>query len=305
VEKFEERRAAGQGAAAPPQQQQQQQQQQQEQQQPDAQQKQQAAVVPWARLALQLLQLALTVAALILWPASLSPAGLHSGRVWWAALTYLAFFAGGSVWRLVRFGPLASRQQDAQAKSAGSRAAQALFIASMPLLHWGAVGSFLKRQAARQLVQQQQQMQVAVSDAAHHAGGAVVLVPTPAAPSLPAALSLYDVLGFVMLVAAVALNWAAARHLGRAYDRVVAPAALVTTGPYSYVQHPIYSSYMLLFAGYAMWMHAWPVATGFVAVCLVYYRSRTRLEGAVLQAAFGQEYSEYAARTRLFVPFVL
>lgn len=38
----------------------------------------------------------------------------------------------------------------------------------------------------------------------------------------------------------------------QAYNRVVAPEALVTRGVYAWVQHPIYTSYMLLFAGHCL-----------------------------------------------------
>jgi len=62
---------------------------------------------------------------------------------------------------------------------------------------------------------------------------------------------------------------------------------------------------MLLFAGYAMALHAAATAVLAVAVCLLYYSSRTRLEQAVLEQAFGQEYAAYKQRTKLFIPGVL
>ncbi len=38
----------------------------------------------------------------------------------------------------------------------------------------------------------------------------------------------------------------------QAYDRLVTPDELVISGPYKFVQHPIYTSYMLLFCGYCL-----------------------------------------------------
>lgn len=38
----------------------------------------------------------------------------------------------------------------------------------------------------------------------------------------------------------------------QAYDRLVHPEQLVTSGPYRLVQHPIYLSYMLLFVGHCI-----------------------------------------------------
>lgn len=52
----------------------------------------------------------------------------------------------------------------------------------------------------------------------------------------------------------------------QAYNRVVAPEQLVTSGPFALVQHPIYTSYMLLFAGHALRWVGWvgSAAAGFV-----------------------------------------
>jgi protein-S-isoprenylcysteine O-methyltransferase Ste14 len=192
----------------------------------------------------------------------------------------MLFFAGGSVYRLVTFGPLAARTKDAQGRTWWSTASWLLFVIFIPVIHWPPVGAFLQRQAAS-----------AASGGRAALQGSVITA--------------YDVLGAVLLAAAVGLNWWAARTLGRAYDRVVAPEVLVTDGPYKYVQHPIYSSYMLLFVGYSLLLHSAPTALLALGVCLLYYFNRTRLEQAVLQQAFGQPYEEYRQRTKLFVPFVL
>lgn len=246
--------------------------------------------VPWLRVMLQLLQLAVAVAALILWPASLYRTGLHSGKVWLLFWTYCLFFGGGSVLRLLRYGPLASRKQDKQAKSWRTRAAWLLFVAMMPVLHWGALGSYMRQKAA------------AAQAAAEAAAAAASTSQIPVATG---SFALYDVVGLCLLIGAVGLNWAAARHLGRAYDRVVQPEALVTIGPYAFVQHPIYTSYMLLLCGYAMLLHSFGYAVLALVVCCVYYRSRVGLESDVLQQAFGERYTQYQQATKLFVPFVL
>jgi protein-S-isoprenylcysteine O-methyltransferase Ste14 len=195
----------------------------------------------------------------------------------------MLFFAGGSVYRLVTFGPLAARKKDAQGHTWWSTAAWLLFVISIPVIHWPPVGAYLQRQQ---------------SLAAAAAGGGDVALVT-------GVITAFDLLGGALLAAAVGLNWWAARTLGKAYDRVVAPETLVTDGPYRYVQHPIYSSYMLLFVGYALLLHSATTALFALGVCLTYYFSRTQLEQAVLQQAFGQHYEEYRQRTKLFVPFVL
>jgi protein-S-isoprenylcysteine O-methyltransferase Ste14 len=241
----------------------------------------------------QLLQLTVAVSALVLWPASLYRTGLYSGKVWLLFWTYVLFFGRGSVWRLLQYGPLTSRTQDHQGKSWRTRAAWLLFVAMMPVLHWGALGSFMRQKAAA----------AAAQAAAEAAAAAASTSQTPVAAA--SSLALYDVVGLVLLIAAVWLNWQAARHLGRAYDRVVQPEALVTAGPYAFVQHPIYSSYMLLFCGYAMFLHSFGYAVLALVVCCLYYKSRVGLEAAVLQQAFGERYTQYQHSTKLFVPFIL
>jgi protein-S-isoprenylcysteine O-methyltransferase Ste14 len=70
-------------------------------------------------------------------------------------------------------------------------------------------------------------------------------------------------------------------------------------------QHPIYGSYMLLFAGYCLLCHSLPFAVLAAWVCALYYRGRAALEAQVLSEAFGEAYEDYRARTpKLFVPWV-
>lgn len=70
--------------------------------------------------------------------------------------------------------------------------------------------------------------------------------------------------------------------LAQAYDRVVAPDELVTTGVYRFVQHPIYTSYMLLFCGFCLSLHSAPSALLVLLVCGADYRCGTCLAGAAM-----------------------
>jgi protein-S-isoprenylcysteine O-methyltransferase Ste14 len=86
------------------------------------------------------------------------------------------------------------------------------------------------------------------------------------------------------------------------FDRLITPSKLVTTGPYRWMQHPIYTSYMLLFASFCFAMHTAPTAAAVLVVCMLYYRLRCSLERDILAAAFGKEYDLYASRTKKFIP---
>lgn len=234
-----------------------------------------------AKAAVQIVQLLLVTAVLILWPASLYPRGLATLQIWMLYVVYMLFFAGGSLYRLLRYGELAPRAKDAQGRTWYSTAAWLLFVAAIPIIHWPPIRSFLLQQQ-----QHQQYHQVASTAAAM------------------SHVTFYDIIGVVNLASAVILNWWAARALGKAYDRVVRPEELVTCGPYAFIRHPIYTSYMLLFSGYAMLLHSASTAVFAVAICVVYYSVRTRLEQAVLQEAFGEMYDQYVKRTKMFLPFV-
>ena len=89
------------------------------------------------------------------------------------------------------------------------------------------------------------------------------------------------------------------------FDRLVTPSQLVTTGPYRWMQHPIYTSYMLLFASFCFAMHTAPTAVLVLMVCMLYYKLRCSLEAKILSAAFGEKYDTYASRTKLFIPGVV
>ena len=78
---------------------------------------------------------------------------------------------------------------------------------------------------------------------------------------------------------------------------------LATGGPYALVRHPIYAGLNLLALGSAVWI---PTVFTWIAVVLMVIGSdlRGRAEEAVLSAAFGDQYREYCARTKRFLPGV-
>mmetsp|Transcript_27836 Transcript_27836/g.61049 ORF Transcript_27836/g.61049 Transcript_27836/m.61049 type:complete len:418 (-) Transcript_27836:175-1428(-) len=221
---------------------------------------------------LQVVQLMLVLAALILLPASLMPGGLLVGRVWLLYVGYLVFFVQGTLYRLLTFGPLASRAQDKQRTSSHpfhpARIALVYLIMYVPLLHWLTLQRYLSGPLSYET-------------------------------------TLYDVLGALLIGGGIVLNYAASRALGEAYDQVVAPDSLVTHGPYRHVQHPIYTSYLMLFCGYCLALHSAPYALITLLLCGSYYRLRCHLESLVLTEAFGEQYSAYAKRTKMFVPLLV
>jgi protein-S-isoprenylcysteine O-methyltransferase Ste14 len=71
---------------------------------------------------------------------------------------------------------------------------------------------------------------------------------------------------------------------------------VITTGPYSYVRHPMYSGAILFFAGTALLLGSW-WGLASVLFFLVLLAIRTFIEEQALRTGL-RGYDEYAARVR-------
>jgi protein-S-isoprenylcysteine O-methyltransferase Ste14 len=77
--------------------------------------------------------------------------------------------------------------------------------------------------------------------------------------------------------------------------------SLVTTGPYRYIRHPMYTFSVLTFIGFSLLTANWFIgAAGLIAVVLL--RVRTPIEEAMLEEKFGEAYRTYARQTGRFIP---
>ena len=76
---------------------------------------------------------------------------------------------------------------------------------------------------------------------------------------------------------------------------------LVTAGPYRYVRHPFYCAFILAVLANTLVAANWfLLATGGTAWLVIVYR--TKKEEQNLVARFGDDYRDYMARTRRFIP---
>lgn len=99
------------------------------------------------------------------------------------------------------------------------------------------------------------------------------------------------------------LFWAF-RHLGENLLAASGPDAaptLITTGPYRWVRHPMYSAWAVMLFGYGLLTANWAV-TLMAAMAFTAVVRRTGLEESQLVARFGEAYTEYAARTGRLLP---
>ena len=79
--------------------------------------------------------------------------------------------------------------------------------------------------------------------------------------------------------------------------------ALVTTGIYQYIRHPLYSSLLLLTWGTFFKAPSWLGALLAMASTLFLYAT-ARADEAECLRFFGQEYRNYMSHTKRFVPYV-
>jgi protein-S-isoprenylcysteine O-methyltransferase Ste14 len=78
---------------------------------------------------------------------------------------------------------------------------------------------------------------------------------------------------------------------------------LVTSGPYHWIRHPLYSGAVFLLAALSLVAANWFMALVVVAV-LAMLPELARREEANLRAKFGSAYAEYMSRTGRFLPKV-
>lgn len=111
-------------------------------------------------------------------------------------------------------------------------------------------------------------------------------------------------LGFVLTGAGLAFSVWARRHIGRNWSLTVTlkqDHELITSGPYAYVRHPIYSGLLLAIAGYAL---ARGELRGLLAFALVYcsLRRKMRIEERWMEERFGAAYAEYRRNAAALLP---
>ncbi len=134
-------------------------------------------------------------------------------------------------------------------------------------------------------------------------------IPRPIAlpPALDAVLA---GLGLVLFVGGTAFVLWARQTLGRMWGistsrevKLLPDHQLITAGPYGLIRHPMYFGWWLALVGVLLIYHTWTVAL-MLAISLLAFSQRARLEEKVLAERFGPEWQAYVARTRCLIPFI-
>lgn len=103
------------------------------------------------------------------------------------------------------------------------------------------------------------------------------------------------------------LRWYSIIHLGRFFTTNVAIAAdhrVVDSGPYRFIRHPSYTGALLMVLGFCVSFRNWASLLIIFAASVSATLWRIRIEEEALTGALGEQYQNYAQRTKRLVPFL-
>jgi protein-S-isoprenylcysteine O-methyltransferase Ste14 len=113
-------------------------------------------------------------------------------------------------------------------------------------------------------------------------------------------------IGSALFAAGLALAVWARIHLGRNWGMPMTrkdEPELVTSGPYRFVRHPIYSGILLALLGTALATDLYFLVV--FAILGAYFIRAARVEERLMAAAFPAAYASYRARSKMLIPFLL
>ena len=93
-------------------------------------------------------------------------------------------------------------------------------------------------------------------------------------------------------------------HHGKPSDQMEETTRLINTGLYHYIRHPIYLS--LILGGFGVMMKdpgRTPIILSLINLLALYLTAR--VEEVEMRRKFGQEYSNYIKKTKMFIPYIL
>jgi protein-S-isoprenylcysteine O-methyltransferase Ste14 len=116
-----------------------------------------------------------------------------------------------------------------------------------------------------------------------------------------------QVLGILLCVAGMALAIWARRILGTNWSGIVTLKEnheLITSGPYRFVRHPIYSGLLLAILGTIVAME--PFLGGFLVfgISIISLRLKSLLEERIMLRTFPDQYPDYMRRVRALIPYI-
>ena len=116
-----------------------------------------------------------------------------------------------------------------------------------------------------------------------------------------------QLISWVILLGAIPLaicGFYMLRTVGKPKGQIENTTALVTSGIYRYIRHPLYASLVLLGTG-IFFKDITPATTACALVNLWAMAATAKTEEHEMLEKFGDEYAEYMQRTKMFIPLVV
>jgi protein-S-isoprenylcysteine O-methyltransferase Ste14 len=115
-----------------------------------------------------------------------------------------------------------------------------------------------------------------------------------------------EILGVAICISGIASAIWARHYLGKNWGMPMThkqEPELVTTGPYRYVRHPIYSGMLLALLGTAIASsYAWILVMVMVAI---YFMYSALIEEKNMITIFPETYADYKNKTKMLIPFLV
>jgi protein-S-isoprenylcysteine O-methyltransferase Ste14 len=105
-------------------------------------------------------------------------------------------------------------------------------------------------------------------------------------------------LGFVLL------QWAQ-NTLGKNWSdtpRMIKEQSLITSGPYQFIRHPIYTAFLLILGSTLLISANWLIGISWIGMTALEVASRIGFEENLMLEYFGDQYREYMKRTGRLLP---
>jgi protein-S-isoprenylcysteine O-methyltransferase Ste14 len=84
--------------------------------------------------------------------------------------------------------------------------------------------------------------------------------------------------------------------------RMMKEQTLITSGPYKWIRHPIYTAFLLILGATLLISSNWLVGACWLGMTVLEIASRVKFEEALMLEYFGDRYREYMKTTGRFLP---
>jgi protein-S-isoprenylcysteine O-methyltransferase Ste14 len=111
--------------------------------------------------------------------------------------------------------------------------------------------------------------------------------------------------GAALLFVGILIAATGAVNLGRNLTPLPTPkenSALIITGAYRLVRHPIYSGILFMAFGWGMWLNSW-LTVGYALLLFAFFDIKSRYEEKLLLEKF-PDYAAYRKRVKKLIPYL-